>query len=75
MLRGAGLLDGRTNSMEGILGSTREFSGYNYSLPSYTDLGLPVSKEPPGVSIRASIVTSQTKDRIIIIAAPQGGTA
>jgi hypothetical protein len=25
--------------------------------------------------IRASIVTSQTKDRIIIIAAPQGGTA
>ena len=50
MLRGAGLLDGRTNSMEGILGSTREFSGYNYSLPPYTDLGLPVSKEPPGVS-------------------------
>ena len=27
------------------------------------------------VLIRASIVTSQTKDRIIIIAAPQGGTA
>jgi hypothetical protein len=27
------------------------------------------------VLIRASIVTSQTKDGIIIIAAPQGGTA
>jgi len=50
MLRGAGLLDGRTNSTEEKLGSTREFSGYNCSLPLYTDLGLPVSKEPPGVS-------------------------
>ena len=50
MLRGAGLLDGRTNSTEEKLGSTREFSGYNCSLPVYTDLGLPVSKEPPGVS-------------------------
>jgi hypothetical protein len=50
MLRGAGLLDGRTNSTEEKLGSTREFSRYNCSLPLYTDLGLPVSKEPPGVS-------------------------
>ena len=50
MLRGAGLLDGRTNSTEEKLGSTREFSGHNCSLPLYTDLGLPVSKEPPGVS-------------------------
>ena len=50
MLRGAGLLDGRTNSTEEKLGSTRELSGYNCSLPLYTDLGLPVSKEPPGVS-------------------------
>ena len=50
MLRGAGLLDGRTNSTEEKLGCTREFSGYNCSLPLYTDLGLPVSKEPPGVS-------------------------
>ena len=50
MLRGAGLLDGRTNSTEEKLGSTREFSGYNCSLPLYTDLGLPVSKGPPGVS-------------------------
>ena len=50
MLRGAGLLDGRTNSTEEKLGFTREFSGYNCSLPVYTDLGLPVSKEPPGVS-------------------------
>ena len=50
MLRGAGLLDGQTNSTEEKLGSTREFSGYNCSLPLYTDLGLPVSKEPPGVS-------------------------
>jgi hypothetical protein len=43
MLRGAGLLGGQTNSAKGILGPTRELYGYNYSLPPYTDLSLPVS--------------------------------
>ena len=47
MLRGAGLLDGRTNSTEEKLGCTREFSGHNCSLPLYTDLGLPVSRSRP----------------------------
>ena len=43
MHRGADLLGGRTNSAEGIIGPTREFCGYNYSLAPYTDLSLPVS--------------------------------
>ena len=50
MHKGIDLLGGRTNSAEEIIGPTRKFSGYNYSFPSYTDLGPPVSKNPPGVS-------------------------
>jgi hypothetical protein len=72
MLRGARLLDGRTNNTKRKLGSTGESYGYNYSLPLYNDLGLPVSKEPPGVSpefffINIEIRTGTGQDWIEII--------
>jgi hypothetical protein len=49
MHEGIDLLGGRTHSAEEIIGTTREFSRYSYSLPSYTDLGLPLSTRRMGL--------------------------
>ena len=54
MHKGIDLLGGRTNSEEEKIGTTREFSGYNYSLPSYTNLDLPVS--PPRMGLGHTFV-------------------